>query len=606
MRASSSNAKPMFSGQASLPQLPVPPLEQTLTKYLRSTLPLQASEETEAVTKAAVDAALTGKDAQFMNTLQERLIHRASAEGRESWLSDWWLSAAYMSYRDPVVPFSSYFYLHKPDPNAKTGVVRGAQLLKAMLAFRHLLVTEELSPEKTKTGFMCMAPYKWMFNTARIPVANEDVSKGFEPATHNHVIVIRNGHFYAVELINPQTGKELTFSEIELQLERIVNDPKAQKMAESPIGALSITNRDEWVKNREVLLSGPHAEQNRQVLEKIESGIIVLSLDADQPVTLEERARSVYGGDGKNRFFDKQQIIVSDNGMSGYVGEHSMMDGTQTLRLNNFMLSALQAGKIDLTGTSSGSVIDEPQRLEFQVESTLAKAAESASSDFVELMNGQDISVLDFSAYGINAIKGYKCSPDAWAQMCIQLGFYKLYGHPCATYEAAQTRKFKLGRTETIRSTSLESLAFCKAMEDLNVSDAERLKKFQAAVAQHIKYAKDASEGAGVDRHLFGLKRLIKEGEEPPALFKDPMNAISGTWILSTSQISSDMFDAWGFGEVTPKGFGVAYAIKDDSLSFTIMCLKSEHKAARLTHFIHQAALELRAVHERVAMQAKM
>lgn len=605
MRASSTNAKPMYSGQASLPQLPVPPLEQTLPKYLRSTLPLQSSKETEAVTKAAVESALTGKDAQFMKTLQERLIKRATTEGRENWLSDWWLSVAYMSYRDPVVPFSSYFYLHKPDPKVKTGVVRAAQLLKSMLAFRHLLVNEELAPEKTKTGFMCMAPYKWMFNSSRIPVTGEDVSKGFEPSSHNHVIVIRNGHFFAVDLVNPKTGKELTYSEIEVQLERIVNDPKTQKTAESPIGALSITNRDQWVKNREALLSGPNAEHNRQVLEKVESGVIVLCLDAADPVTLEERARGVYGGDGKNRFFDKQQIIVFDNGMSGYVGEHSMMDGTQTLRLNNFMLSALEAGKIDLTGTNSGSVLDEPERLEFQVSSEVTKAAEDASSGFVELMDGQDIAVLDFMAYGKNAIKSYKCSPDAWAQMCIQLGFYKLYGHPCATYEAAQTRKFKLGRTETIRSASVESLAFCKAMEDPNVSDAERLNKFQAAIAQHIKYAKDASEGAGVDRHLFGLKRLIKDGEEAPALFKDPMNAISGTWILSTSQISSDMFDAWGFGEVTPKGFGVAYAIKDNALTFTIMCLKSEHKASRLTHYIHQAAMELRAVHDRVALQAK-
>ena len=240
MRASSTNAKPTYSGQALLPQLPVPPLEQTLTKYLRSTLPLQSSNETEAVTKAAVDSALTGKDAQFMNTLQERLTKRATAEGRENWLSDWWLSAAYMTYRDPVVPFSSYFYLHKPDPRVKTGVVRGAQLLKSMLAFRHLLVTEQLAPEKTKTGFMCMAPYKWMFNSSRIPVADEDVSKGFEPSSHNHAIVIRNGHFFAVDLVNPKTGRELTFSEIEVQLERIVNDPQTQKTAESPIGALSI------------------------------------------------------------------------------------------------------------------------------------------------------------------------------------------------------------------------------------------------------------------------------------------------------------------------------------------------------------------------------
>lgn len=78
------------------------------------------------------------------------------------------------------------------------------------------------------------------------------------------------------------------------------------------------------------------------------------------------------------------------------------------------------------------------------------------------------------------------------------------------------------------------------------------------------------------------------------------MNAKSGTWILSTSQISSDVFDAWGFGEVTPKGFGVAYAIKDHALTFTIMCLKKEHSASRLTHFLNEAFDEVRAMHDRL------
>ena len=600
MHASSATTKPMFMGQTSLPQLPVPPLEQTLSKYLRSTLPLQPSEEAAAFSKAAVESALNGKDAELVKSLQERLIKRATAEGRESWLSDWWLSYSYMSYRDPVVPFSSYFYLHKSVPKTTTGVSRGAQLLKAMMAFRELIVSETLSPEKTKTGFMCMYPYKWMFNSCRIPVTGEDVAKSYDPATHQHVVVIRNGHFFVVDLVNKLTGKELSVAEIELQLQRIVEDERTQQVNPVPIGSFTAANRDEWVKNREALLAGASGEHNRKLLELVESGIIVLNLDSTSPVTFQERGEAVYGGDARNRFFDKQQIVVFENGTSGFIGEHSMMDGSQTLRMNNFIVSALAAGKIELGGPSSGSVLDEPQYLPFEVSGDLAKASNAASKDFKALMDDQDMSVLDYTTYGKEAIKGYKCSPDAWAQMCLQLAFYKMFGHPCATYEAAQTRKFKLGRTETIRSCSVESLAFCQAMENPSASDAERHKKFQAAAVQHVSYAKDAADGAGVDRHLFGLKQLLPKGQEPPALFKDPMNAKSGTWILSTSQISSDVFDAWGFGEVTPKGFGVAYAIKDHALTFTIMCLKKEHSASRLTHFLNEAFDEVRAMHDRL------
>lgn len=221
-------------------------------------------------------------------------------------------------------------------------------------------------------------------------------------------------------------------------------------------------------------------------------------------------------------------------------------------------------------------------------------------------MEQQDLSVLDFTGYGKEEIKQYNSSPDAWAQMCIQLAYYKLYGQACATYESAQTRKFKLGRTETIRSASPESLAFTQAMCDPSVSDEERYRKYQAAAMQHVAYAKAAAEGQGVDRHMFGLKRMLRDGEELPAVFKDPMNATSGTWILSTSQISSKVFDAWGFGEVTPKGFGIAYAIKDHALTFTVMCLKQSHSASRFTHFLNEAVIELRGMHDRLATKPKL
>lgn len=41
-----------------------------------------------------------------------------------------------------------------------------------------------------------------------------------------------------------------------------------------------------------------------------------------------------------------------------------------------------------------------------------------------------------------------------------------MYGHVCATYESASLRMFRLGRTDTIRSASIDSAAFVAAMDD--------------------------------------------------------------------------------------------------------------------------------------------
>lgn len=76
------------------------------------------------------------------------------------------------------------------------------------------------------------------------------------------------------------------------------------------------------------------------------------------------------------------------------------------------------------------------------------------------------LKVVVYEGYGKELIKKLRVSPDAYAQMAIQLAYYKMTGECVATYESAQTKKFAYGRTETCRSVSVESVAWVKAMED--------------------------------------------------------------------------------------------------------------------------------------------
>ncbi|CEH15673.1 acyltransferase ctase cot cpt [Ceraceosorus bombacis] len=588
---------PLLAGQSSLPSLPVPPLEQTFKKYLRTTEPHLSSAEYEA-TKKAVESALSGSDSKTFGELQKRLQARAADPKQEgNWLAAWWNEAAYMGYRDPVVPYVSYFYAHKDDKNRKTGVSRAASQLKAILAFRKLVESEELTPEKTKAGPMCSASYPWMFNSCRLPVKPVDQATKADPRENNHVVVAHKGHFYEFELV--VDGQELSASEIESQLQAVLAENV--EAAAKPIGALTSDNRDKWADAREALLAVGNGggAKNKDALARIESAVIVIALDEAPVRTIEERSWALWWGDGKNRFYDKQQLIVSSNGKSGYMGEHSTMDGTPTLRMNDFVLSALAANKIDLGATGTRDSFPKPKRLQWQLDGNVEARIEDSLKAFEALKAKHDLAILDFQGYGKEAIKKYKCSPDAWVQMVIQLAYFKMFGKPCPTYESAQTRKFKFGRTETIRSASAESLAFVKAMEADGVSDEERAKLFQAAVKQHLTYAKEAADGQGVDRHLFGLKKLLKEGEALPELYKDAAYAKTSNWNLSTSQISSESFDAWGYGEVVPDGFGCAYAIKSNALTFTLTSLKLDAPALR--HYINESALELRDLHDRLA-----
>lgn len=90
------------------------------------------------------------------------------------------------------------------------------------------------------------------------------------------------------------------------------------------------------------------------------------------------------------------------------------------------------------------------------------------------------------------------------------------------------------------------------------LQDITRHDLFRAAVKQHLTYAAWAADGQGVDRHFFGLKKMIQPGEPTPEVYTDPMFSKSNHWELSTSQLSSEYFDGWGYGEVVPDGYGLA------------------------------------------------
>jgi len=149
--------------------------------------------------------------------------------------------------------------------------------------------------------------------------------------------------------------------------------------------------------------------------------------------------------------------------------------------------------------------------------------------------------------------------------MIIQLAYYKMYGVSRPTYESAAVRKFQLGRTETTRTVSNESVAFCKAMQDPEASPEETIKLLRKAIDAHVKYISDASDGRGVDRHLFGLKQLIGKDEPVPAIYKDPAYSYSSSWYISSSQLSSEYFNGYGWSQVIDGGFGIAYMINENT-----------------------------------------
>lgn len=74
-----------------------------------------------------------------------------------------------------------------------------------------------------------------------------------------------------------------------------------------------------------------------------------------------------------------------------------------------------------------------------------------------------------------------------------------------------------------------------------------------------VEMQKLASKGEGVDRHLFGLRQLIRESEDVPAIFTDAAFTYSQNWLVTTSQVSSELYHGYGFAQAVPDGIGFVF-----------------------------------------------
>lgn len=550
----------MLRFEDSLPRLPVPSLEETAKRYLKSVHPIVTDAEYER-TKKAVEAFIRpGGSGQ---TLQERLLARAADPNCRNWLTEWWNNAAYLGYRDPVIPYVSYFYSFKDDRARREPAKRAASVASAALEFKKQVDAGSLEPEYMRGQPMAMGSYEYMFNCSRVPGDGVDAPRKYAAKDSEHIVVVRKNQFFKVPTV--VNGEPLSFSEFQRQFECIYEI--AQRAP--PVGVLTVANRDLWNDARKQLLAADPV--NEQTIKDIESAGFLICLDDATPVTLEERAHQYWHGDGCNRWFDKPlQFIINDNGTAGFMGEHSMMDGSPTHRLNDVLNSFIFNNKIDLSDKPVRSNLADPRPIEFKVNDAVQEFITAAHKEHSQQIGSHELVVQAYQGYGKGLIKKFKCSPDAYVQMIIQLAYFKMYGKNRPTYESASTRKFQEGRTETIRTVSDDTTAFCKAHHDSSVPREEVVRLFRTALASHTKYTVDAGDGRGVDRHLFGLKKLLKDGEQLPDLYQDPAYGYSGSWYLSTSQLSSEFFNGYGWSQVIDDGFGIAYMVNENRYAFLL------------------------------------
>ena len=146
-----------------------------------------------------------------------------------------------------------------------------------------------------------------------------------------------------------------------------------------------------------------------------------------------------------------------------------------------------------------------------------------------------------------------------------------------------------------------ESLDMCKVWSTHDSSVEEKLDSLRKGCEKHVKRMNDAKNGRGVDRHLFGLKQLAIQKRarildyELPAFFEDPSYSKLMTSVISTSNVTADSLELFGFGPVTSNGLGLGYSLKNDRITINITAFE-QNKAHKYTTQLEKVFKEIKTL----------
>eukprot|EP00010_Vexillifera_abyssalis_P000339 CAMPEP_0201552422 /NCGR_PEP_ID=MMETSP0173_2-20130828/16046_1 /ASSEMBLY_ACC=CAM_ASM_000268 /TAXON_ID=218659 /ORGANISM="Vexillifera sp., Strain DIVA3 564/2" /LENGTH=633 /DNA_ID=CAMNT_0047962907 /DNA_START=318 /DNA_END=2219 /DNA_ORIENTATION=+ len=593
----------LWSLQSVIPKLPVPSLEHTCEQYLRSVEPLLTTEEF-AATKKAVHEFHASPDA-IGHQLNAALIQRYQDPSIDNWLSEYWERFAYLRTREPLQISSNWYGVDRPHPAAQDLLSRASMGVVAILTFKEMLDKQELDPIRLYGAFpLCMEQYRRMFNTSRVPDEVEDKIQ-HDPST-THLAVVYHGQFYTFSAYNAD-GTPIDRRQARDHLQAIMNDVKEKEEAgeiQPYIGALTSLERASWAKFRAQLI----ADGNQENLEKIEKAIMLLALEDDAPDSVQALSEAAAMGDCTNRWFDKSgTFIFFQNGRFAGNFEHTWGDAPVMVNLLTYYYGVEDEKGVLKSSSAASSSSNQANNIQFDqikwnttetIQTQINEAKALYQQNTVE--QGVRINVLQFEHFGKGLIKKAKLSPDGYCQMAIQLAYYRMYKKLCLTYESSHTRIFRLGRTETVRSASNEALQFCEAMENEQISDAQRVQLLRTAVSSHIAYMRMAMSGQGVDRHLMGLRVAAAgaglQGDAMPAIFRD--KAWQFNYQLSTSQTPGYLSSGGGFMPTAEDGYGVSYVVNEDWLIFHITDWKKceSTNANQFAESLENALMDVRAV----------
>jgi len=561
-RTTRSRSDGTLQKQDSLPKMPIAPLEDTISAYLQQVLPCLTAEQAEA-TKA--------KAALFLETdgpsLHEKLLaHDAQTE---NYLEDFYREI-YTGYEGSNHSLNPTFVMF-PKEGCDTAPKSAANLVAASLQ-HYVHVRDGAFPiQETRKGSLCMRQMPWLYGTARVPSPAgmpDDLVNSIDES--KHIAVLCRGAVYNLPVVGDQ-GQIIASKELlEARFEEIMQHASSlEEPQRTSVPALTTGDRNAYHKAREVLtLASP---DNAASFSTVDSALFVVAIDVGASgLSAEEMSRNVlYGLEGTNynRWMDKWNIIVCEDGQAGLNWEHSMLDG------HTMMEYYAEIGKEYDSGApvepDEAACVVTPVPFDVVDDETLgsiATAIDSATTKTTGL--GQEC--LEFQGFGGTFIKGSKCSPDGFVQAAMMISYYQVKQKIPVPYESVLAKAYKHGRVTVARNMSELIANNLKAWEGMATAE-EKVEAYRATIADISRICAAAAKAQDVDRPMLGYRRIASdEGLENPSIVDDAGWTRFGEIDLCTSHCGRAPIRFFGFEPPSADGFSVGYYVDKNSMQFSI------------------------------------
>ncbi len=543
------------------PKLPIGTLDHALSVYKEWIRPLLTDEEFAQVEKIT-DSFGKNEGPKLAQKLQQYVD---SLSDNKNWMAPFW-TKMYLSIRDSLLTESNYA-LHLAPLKDKAAAENHAFMAHWISAVGHVYQQIKNHPQNIfEEGghIFCDMNTRNLLGCARIPSEHEDKWVNYSEFLTNIAVFYKNQCF--IMPIFDENQQSLSEEEIAAGLQAI-----QQEQGHSPCDFLSCSfqGSDTCVSFLKDFLSDAG---NKAAFEELNKTIFHIVLtDEDFNNSLANQMDIIFTLPHIRWCYKPVTFLMWKNNEISAHMEHTGADGIIMMRILQLAKEQFQQKPIGKTAQSASK---NYHALKWNYTHAQKAQLKAYADAYTKKVNEYSLKIYDFNASSANFAK---TSRDALAQIVMQYGMNKISPMPQSIYSACAMGHFREGRTEALRTISLQSQAFVKDLEKTHQINQSLL---DAALLEHKNRIKMCKQGHAPTRYLSGLAWISEGASASIEFFQNPLVARLGGNYFSTSNIGmlNDLCTLFLFSPPMPSRYGFGYLISQEAIRFCISYHKTDQE----------------------------